>query len=45
FFTTKESGSGIGLSLSRQLAHLNRAGLTVRSTVGEGSSFLLVFER
>ena len=45
FFTTKETGSGIGLSLSRQLAHLNRAGLTVRSKVGDGSSFMLVFER
>ncbi|MED5530693.1 MAG: ATP-binding protein [Pseudomonadota bacterium] len=45
FYTTKETGSGIGLSLSRQLAHLNRAGLTVRSKVGDGSSFMLVFER
>ena len=44
-YTTKEAGSGIGLSLSRQLAHLNRGALTVRSKVGEGSSFLLVFER
>ncbi|MEX0740331.1 MAG: ATP-binding protein [Pseudohongiella sp.] len=45
FFTTKETGSGVGLSLSRQLAQLNHAALTVRSEVGEGSSFLLVFER
>jgi len=45
FYTTKKTGSGIGLSLSRQLAHLNRCVLTVRSKVGEGSSFLLVFER
>ncbi len=43
FFTTKDAGSGIGLSLSRQLARLNRASLSVRSTKGVGSDFTLSF--
>lgn len=43
FFTTKESGTGVGLSLSRQLARLNHAALTVKSVEGKGSSFLLQF--
>lgn len=43
FFTTKEKGTGVGLSLSRQLAHQNHATLVARSEVGHGSSFLLMF--
>ncbi|MDP1930059.1 MAG: ATP-binding protein [Gammaproteobacteria bacterium] len=43
FFTTKETGTGVGLSLSRQLARLNHASLTVTSTEGKGSSFQLGF--
>lgn len=45
FFTTKETGTGIGLSLSRQLARLNHASLDVQSEVGKGSAFSLVFEQ
>lgn len=45
FFTTKETGTGIGLSLSRQLARLNHASLDVQSEIGEGSTFSLVFDR
>lgn len=45
FFTTKETGTGIGLSLSRQLARLNHASLDAQSEVGKGSAFSLVFER
>lgn len=43
FFTTKDAGSGIGLSLSRQLARLNRGTLSVTSIEGEGSRFTLSF--
>lgn len=43
FFTTREKGSGVGLSLSRQLARLNNASLTVSSQVGKGSRFQLLF--
>ncbi len=43
FFTTKEQGSGIGLSLSRQLTRLNKGTLTVSSSEGVGSQFTLTF--
>ena len=43
FFTTKETGTGVGLSLSRQLARLNNANLSVQSTEGKGSCFQLLF--
>lgn len=39
FFTTKEKGSGIGLSISRQITTLHKGKLSVRSVVGEGSEF------
>ena len=43
FFTTKEEGSGIGLSLSRQIMRLHGGSLSVRSTEGDGSVFTLRF--
>lgn len=43
FYTTKESGSGIGLSLSRQIMRLHRGNITVQSQEGEGTSFVLRF--
>lgn len=43
FFTTKPSGSGIGLSISRQIMHIHRGNLTVVSETGQGSRFLLTF--
>jgi signal transduction histidine kinase len=43
FFTTKEDGSGIGLSLSRQIMRLHGGSLAVRSTEGEGTVFTLRF--
>ena len=43
FFTTKESGSGIGLSLSRQIMRLHNGTITCLSTPGTGAIFTLVF--
>lgn len=42
FFTTKKHGSGIGLSLSRQIALLHGGELFVQSKPGVGSCFTLV---
>lgn len=39
FFTTKKTGSGIGLSLSRQIVHLHQGSLYATSEVGVGSCF------
>lgn len=44
FFTTKSSGSGIGLSISRQIMHMHRGSLTVYSEQGRGSRFILTFQ-
>ncbi len=43
FFTSKKHGSGVGLSLSRQIMHLHKGSITVRSKPGEGTIFTLVF--
>jgi signal transduction histidine kinase len=43
FFTSKKEGSGIGLSLSRQIMHLHKGTITVKSRVNEGSVFTLLF--
>lgn len=43
FFTTKKNGSGIGLSLSRQIMRQHKGSLTVKSTVGQGTEFLMRF--
>ncbi|MDX1628091.1 MAG: ATP-binding protein [Fulvivirga sp.] len=43
FFTTKEKGSGIGLSLSRQIMQLHNGTLTVDSELGKGTTFTLTF--
>ncbi len=43
FFTTKKSGSGIGLSLSRQIMRLHKGSISVVSKVGEGTTFVLKF--
>lgn len=43
FFTTKEDGSGIGLSLSRRIMRLHGGSMDVRSTPGEGTVFMLLF--
>ncbi|MFD2935881.1 sensor histidine kinase [Spirosoma flavum] len=43
FYTTKKTGSGIGLSLSRQIMQLHNGQLTANSKPGEGSTFSLAF--
>ncbi len=43
FFTTKEAGSGIGLSLGRQIMRLHGGSLGVRSVPGEQTTFTMVF--
>jgi two-component system nitrogen regulation sensor histidine kinase NtrY len=43
FYTTKKTGSGIGLSLSRQIMRQHQGTLTVKSTVGKGTEFFVKF--
>lgn len=43
FFTTKKSGSGIGLSLSRQIMRQHQGILGVKSKMDEGTEFFLRF--
>lgn len=43
FFTSKKNGSGIGLSLSRQIMHLHKGSISVKSKPGEGTTFTLTF--
>lgn len=43
FYTTKTEGSGIGLSLSRQIMRAHRGTLTVHSEVDVGTEFYLSF--
>jgi len=43
FFTSKTNGSGIGLSLSKQIMALHKGSITVNSVEGQGTIFRLVF--
>ena len=43
FFTTKEKGSGIGLSLSRQIMHLHGGNISVKSEPNVETVFTLIF--
>ncbi len=43
FFTTKKQGSGIGLSLSRQIMRLHKGKISVTSNPGEGTIVTLAF--
>lgn len=45
FFTTKKSGSGIGLSLSKQIMRKHNGNISVQSVVNEGTEFTLAFPR
>jgi len=43
FFTTKKTGSGIGLSLSRQIMQAHHGSIRVASELGKGTIFTLQF--
>jgi two-component system, NtrC family, nitrogen regulation sensor histidine kinase NtrY len=43
FYTTKPTGTGIGLSLSKQIMRLHKGTLTVSSELGHGTTFTLRF--
>lgn len=43
FFTTKKSGSGIGLSLSRQIMRMHKGTIAVKSKIDKGTEFILKF--
>ncbi len=43
FFSTKKSGSGIGLSLCKQIMMLHKGNIQVQSIEGEGTAFQLQF--
>ena len=43
FYTTKENGSGIGLSLARQIMRLHKGTITARSVQGKSTMFTMAF--
>lgn len=43
FFTTKPKGSGIGLSLSKQIMRLHGGSITANSEIEKGTTFTLTF--
>jgi signal transduction histidine kinase len=43
FFTTKKNGSGIGLSLCKQIMMLHHGNIYVQSFEGKGTAFILSF--
>ncbi len=45
FFTTKKHGSGIGLSLSKQIMRNHRGNITVKSVLNVGTEFTLKFNQ
>jgi len=45
FFTTRKNGSGIGLSLARQIMHLHGGTITVQSSPGKETTFNLLFKQ
>lgn len=43
FFSTKKTGSGVGLSLSKQIMMLHKGKINVKSEEGKGTVFSLIF--
>lgn len=45
FYTTRENGTGIGLSLAKQIMVVHNGSIQVRSEPGKGSTFQLIFRK
>lgn len=43
FYTTKEKGTGIGLTITYQLIHSMRGSISVESKLGKGTTFTITF--
>jgi signal transduction histidine kinase len=43
FFTTRKTGSGVGLTLGKQIMLLHKGNILVNSEEGKGSTFTLQF--
>ena len=43
FFSTRKTGSGIGLSLCKQIMLLHKGNIQVQSTDGKGAAFIMTF--
>ena len=43
FYTTREKGSGIGLSFAKQIMRLHNGEISVKSDAGKGAEFILKF--
>jgi len=41
FFTTREKGTGIGLSLSRQIVNMHKGSIAVKSSPGTGTTMII----
>ena len=41
FFTTKDNGTGLGLSLAQQIIEKHGGDISCRSNTGEGTSFII----
>jgi signal transduction histidine kinase len=41
FFTTKKNGTGVGLSLSKQIMKLHKGSLNVTSELGKGTIVMM----
>lgn len=45
FFSTRKTGTGIGLSLCKQIMLLHKGSIQVQSTENKGSAFLMLFNK
>jgi signal transduction histidine kinase len=45
FFSTKKSGTGVGLSLSREIIKMHNGSLQIQTKEGEGSAFTVLFNK